>query len=156
MPLSAAIPSPAPPTMDELRALELRCDGPIPPHALADARSCPPQPLALARLGDAELQRWAALADANLKAEQRRLSERRAKVLAVRSALTIDPSAKNYALGLARSEAQWSLTQCVAARLEAGVFRREMQRRACAAQHLRPQVRTLQALNRALGLGGAL
>ena len=130
----------------EHRTLELQYDGPIPPHALADLRSCPPRPFAYAGLTDRELELWVRLVRSNLKAEQRRLAERRQRLAQVRAVMTCDAGAKARAQALAYTEALWSLQQCVAARAEGKNLHAEAKRRTTAAHLLSYQVRTLKAM----------
>ena len=153
---SAPAPSSAPITLPELRLLELAYDGPFAPHALAELRSCPPRPIALVCLSDVELKQWHDLAHANLKAEQRRLGTRRARLQAVRGAFTLPATLKNHARDLAHRDTLWSFTRCRTARMEWRSLTHEAQRRATAARTLAPYARTLEALNNALGLSQPL
>jgi hypothetical protein len=143
-------------TLPELRLLELRYDGPIPPQALAELRASPPRPIAVVCLSDVEVKHWQKLAHANLKAEQRRLATRRAQLLAVRATFTVSAAHKAHARDLAQREAVWSLKQCIASRMEWRSLTHEVMRRAHASHTLAPYARTLEALNNALGLSQQL
>ncbi len=130
----------------ERRTLELCYDGPIPPHALGDLRCCPQHPFIVVGLSDRELELWVRLVRSNVKAEQHRLAERRARMLQIRSVITCPAADKSHALDLAQSEARWSLNQCKAARTEGHSLITEANRRARATRTLSHHMRTLKAM----------
>lgn len=130
----------------EQRTLELHYDGPIPPQALADLRSVAHHPFVVVGLSDRELELWVRLVRSNIKAEQRRLAERRARLQQIRSVITCQAADKSHALDLAHTEALWSLHQCRAARTEGQCLIAETKRRARATRTLSHHMRTLKAM----------
>jgi hypothetical protein len=116
---------------------------------------------ALAVFSTDALRLWRDLARSNLKAEQRRLAARRARLVLVRAARLTNTDLKARALDLASREAAWALNECRAARAEWVALAGEMARRCCVSparsRRDKPRVsfarrhgRTLLALERAL------
>jgi hypothetical protein len=125
-------------TLAECALLEARYNGPIPASALHDLRACPPQPLSAATLAPAQLAAWRTEALSSLKLWQRRLAERRTRLVAVRTLHACPPAAKEYTIELLRAEVRYAL--------------REINRLRAAARILMAHTRTLNALNAALGV----
>ncbi len=97
------------PSLREQTVLELQFDGPVPAYALCDLRRVRPATMVLSRLSDVEVVRWLAVAQSNLKGEQRALSATRH-------------------MGK-RALKRWRLKQCIAARTEWQALLAEAKRR---------------------------
>jgi hypothetical protein len=109
--MSVADFSTSPASLAECVLLEARYNGPIPSRALADLRACPPQPLSPATIAPAQLAAWRSEALSSLKLWQRRLAERRTRLVAVRTVHACPAAAKAHAIELLRAEVRYALRE---------------------------------------------